>query len=48
MRALLGANLLDVGIPLGDLPFGMKLADVTPRDDGVRVTLTGEGVALPA
>jgi hypothetical protein len=48
VRALLGTNLLDVAVPLGDLPFGMTLADVTPRDDGVRVTLTGEGVALPA
>ncbi|GAA1624360.1 LmeA family phospholipid-binding protein [Georgenia ruanii] len=48
VRALLGANLLDVGIPLGDLPLGMTLAEVTPRDDGVRVTLTGQGVALPA
>ncbi|WP_170297368.1 LmeA family phospholipid-binding protein [Georgenia thermotolerans] len=48
VRALLGANLLDVAVPLGDLPLGMTLADVAPRDDGVRVTLTGEGVALPA
>lgn len=41
-----GDRLRDVTIPVTGLPAGMGLAQVTVVDDGLRVTATGQHVAL--
>ncbi|MFV0458517.1 MAG: LmeA family phospholipid-binding protein [Actinomycetales bacterium] len=39
-------SLLTVRTEIDQLPTGMQITDVTPRDDGVQVHLTGQNVTL--
>lgn len=48
LAPLVGEELLELDLEVPDLPLGLTLGDVTPRDGGLRLSLTGEDVVLAA
>ena len=48
LAPLVGEELLELDLEVPDLPLGLTLVDVAPRDGGLRLSLTGEDVVLAA
>jgi LmeA-like phospholipid-binding len=48
LAPLVGEDLLELELEVPDLPLGLTLVEVAPRDGGLRLSLTGEDVVLAA